>query len=263
MELNRFRHEFKQLNGVRLTKDVILLRRPLEVWSYATGETLARGRKLDDVLSVDVGGMTVADLIGKLKQIEFVYNGGRGSGSGLDTFSFGHASSSGSGHDTRDLPARINVKMSGATRSYDEALRAFWVEHTLDAWESAVTVDEAGFVTQYVHGGATSVGISGRAGEVVIHNHPSGGNFSDSDLLNASLTAARGVVAVGDKGAYSFTKGTKFDANAFIKAVKNARMTGKDYNSAADRWLKRNQKRFGYSYSFTPIPADLYVDIPF
>ena len=45
-----------------------------------------------------------------------------------------------------------------------------------------------------------------------------------------------------------FTKGTHFKANSFIKAVKTAKMKGKDFDDAADKWLKKNQKEYGYKY---------------
>ena len=50
--------------------------------------------------------------------------------------------------------------------------------------EYVITVDDQGFVRQYVTGGSTSVAISAMAGELIVHNHPSGDpSPSREDLL--------------------------------------------------------------------------------
>ena len=51
-------------------------------------------------------------------------------------------------------------------------------------------------------------------------------------------------------GDYIFQKSNGFKANEFVKAVRNARMSGKTYDEAVDRWLTKNQKKFGYKYVF-------------
>ena len=103
-----------------------------------------------------------------------------------------------------------------------------------DKKEHAFTVDEQGFVTSYVHGMAHSVMVAGRRGEMVYHNHPSGGAFSDADLISTALTAAKGIVASGKSGDYILQKGNHFKANAFVKAVNNAHLKGKDYDDAVE-----------------------------
>jgi hypothetical protein len=71
----------------------------------------------------------------------------------------------------------------------------------------------------------------------------------------------RGIVAVSTKtgrgddtaryaGVYTFTKGTHFNASGFVKAVNSAQLSGKDYNDAVSKWLKANQQKFGYKYSY-------------
>lgn len=65
-----------------------------------------------------------------------------------------------------------------------------------------------------------------------------------------AMSAERGIVASAREGDYKFVKTHKFKASSFIKAVKTARMKGKDYTDAVDRWLKANQKKYGYVYSF-------------
>ena len=92
--------------------------------------------------------------------------------------------------------------------------------------EYVITVDDQGFVRQYVTGGSTSVAISAMAGELIVHNHPSGGAFSDSDLLSTAQDRSSGIVATGKNGSYIFRKGKNFNASGFARAVKNATMMG-------------------------------------
>lgn len=251
MNINRFKHDFKKLNGCYATSRLLLLRKPLELYDLDTGTVVASFDNLDDALAYEIDGVTLEKRIASWTEIAFTRSGGRGGESGLSTFSFSHASGGGGGNYDIDLPARMNVRL-GIQRNPEDMLRAFREAHVKDSYESGVAVDEQGFVTRYVHGDATSVAIWGRAGEIVYHNHPGtfGGNFSDSDLLSTSMSAERGIVASAREGDYKFVKTHKFKASSFIKAVKTARMKGKDYTDAVDRWLKANQKKYGYVYSF-------------
>ena len=135
--------------------------------------------------------------------------------------------------------------------------------------EFLVQVDDNGYVHAYNKGQAHSVGIQkvknvtkydmskkvqGVAPKsMIIHNHPSGGHFSDADLINtARLKNTKGVVATGSKGAtFTLRKGTHFKADAFIKAVSKAKLNGLDYDHAVHNWLTANQKKYGYKYKAT------------
>lgn len=255
MHIDRFKHEFKQLNGVMLTDNTALFRHPLELYDMEADRTIATAKNINSLLSCEVEGRTLRQIIESLSEMPVItLSGGRGGGSGIGDWSgkFGHAARGrGSGNDRGDLPARLNVKV-GVNRSPEDMLKAFREVHINDGFESGVAVDENGFVTKYVHGGATSVGIYGGKGEMIYHNHPGekGGNFSDSDLLSTAMSAEKGIVASGKEGDYVFVKTHKFNASAFSKAVKSATLRGKDYTDAADRWLKANQKKYGYKYSF-------------
>lgn len=246
-----FRRQYAELGGVYVTDKVVLLREPLELYSLTSGEVIQRFNSLEDALAYDLDGKTLEQRVSDWTEIVFVYDGGRGGSSGMKEFSFGHAGGGGGDADLLDYPARLNVILSGKSRSPEDMLRAFRALHANDAVESGITVDEHGFVTKYVHGGPTSVAIRGGKGEMVYHNHPGGGNFSDSDLISVSMGAERGIVASGKFGDYKLVKTDKFKASEFVKAVKTAKMRGHDYNDAADRWLKANQKKYGYKYSFT------------
>lgn len=252
MFIEKFKRDFQQLNGVYVTGKAVLLREPLEIFDLDKNETIAVFEDLDEALHYELDGKTLEQHVSNWTEITFKRDGGRGGESGMSTFSFGHASGGGGGNDQADFPARINTKVN-VKRTPEDTLRAFREAHVNDAYESGVAVNEYGFVTRYVHGGATSVSIAGTKGEMIYHNHPGkiGGNFSDSDLISTSMSAERGIVASAREGDYKFVKTHKFKASEFVKAVKTAKMKGKDYNDAADRWLKANQKKYGYEYSFT------------
>lgn len=255
MRIAEFKRNFKHLGGVYATDDIVLFRKPLELYNLTTGETIATFKDLNEAIDYEIEGKTLLERVSEWTEIKFpVIHGGNGGSSGLGNWTgkFSHAPhGDGDGRDKSDLPSRMNVKVN-IQRNPEDTLKAFRETHVSDAFESGVTVDEQGFVTRYVHGGATSVGIWGGKGEMVYHNHPGekGGNFSDSDLLSVSMTPAKGIVASGKEGDYIFVKTHRFNATKFTKAVKNATLRGKDYTDAVDRWLKRNQKKYGYTYTF-------------
>lgn len=133
--------------------------------------------------------------------------------------------------------------------------------------EYLIQVDQNGYVYAYNQGQAHSVSVQKARGVtkydlskdiqriqknvMVIHNHPSGGNFSGADLINASvLKNTTGVVATGSKGAtFTFRKGTHFRSEAFQRGLAKATLRGQDYTHAVNNWLTANQKRYGYKYT--------------
>ncbi|MDS2789529.1 hypothetical protein RKW66_00205, partial [Streptococcus pneumoniae] len=75
--------------------------------------------------------------------------------------------------------------------------------------------------------------------------------FSSTDLHSfAALKGMNTLVATNSSKAYRITKGANFDAKGFDKAVSKSRFTTKDYNKGADLWLKKNAKKYGYTYSY-------------
>ena len=210
MQLDRFKHEFKRLNGVYATDKVVLFRNPLELYSLTTGKIIASFNSLDEALHFEIDGKTLEQRISAWTEITFP------------------------------------------------------VEHGDALEEHGVVVDEQGFATKYRHGNAGSIsGLTGNGKEIAIHNHPRDGwpTFSKEDVINTALGTRRGIVAVSTKtgrgddtaryaGVYTFTKGTHFNASGFVKAVNSAQLSGKDYNDAVSKWLKANQQKFGYKYSY-------------
>ena len=257
MRIEAFKNEFRDVVAVPFGADHALFRQPLRLINLETGKE-RRFKSLEDALDVDVEGKTIAEYIEEMDHISFEREGGRGGSSGLrngeneSTFKFGHAPHGrGSGNDVKDLPAKLNVRIPINGKSPERALEEFRKLHALSNTEFGVTVDPQGFITQYVRGGATSVGIWGKKGEMVYHNHPSGGAFSDSDLLSTAMSAEKGIVASGKNGDYIFVKnGGHFKAAAFMKAVRSAKMKGTSYDDAVDKWLTANQKKYGYTYVF-------------
>ncbi len=264
MRIERFKHDFKRLNGIYATDKLVLFRDPLELYSLTTGKVIAQFKDLDEALHFEIEGVTLEKRVAEWTEIVFpAIGGGRGSGSGMG---FGgkwpSSNGGGSGFSSADHPARMNVKTS-VNRTYDDMLKAFIQTHANSDTEHGITIDGYGFTTQYIHGTSGAVAIAGGKGEIVIHNHPFDGwpTFSKEDVIHAAMSRERGIVAVsGTKGrseetakyagTYSFVKGTHFNASGFVKAVNKANLSGKDYNDAVSKWLKANQKKYGYSYTY-------------
>lgn len=267
MNINTFRHDFKRLNGVYATPQIVLFRKPLELYNLETKEVIAEFDSLDEALAYEIDGITLEKRVSDWTSIAFPsLSGGRGGGKGGGGYSGGFPEGSHKGKDgsKADFPARMNVKVN-INHSYSDMLKAFTETHGSAEKEHGVVVDEYGFTTKYVHGnkGYITGLLEGSSKGMVIHNHPSSGwpVFSKADVVNTALSARKGIVAVSTKegrteetakyaGTYTFVKGQHFDTAGFVKAVNTARISGKDLNSATHSWLKRNQKKFGYKYTF-------------
>lgn len=140
--------------------------------------------------------------------------------------------------------------MNATTKSYNDTLRMFANKYKNADHEYGVAVDDDGFVHKHVEGRSTSVSMVAKRGEMMLHNHPNGGNFSDTYLITTATHDIKGVVAVGSKKTYSFVKGQHFKAKEFAKAVKKAKWPKNlGYNEGADWWLRRNAKEYGYKYT--------------
>lgn len=273
MQINTFRHEFKQRGGVFIKNNLILFRRPLKLYNITADEVIAEFKDFDEAMSYRIGDATIADIISTWKAIpQVTLQGGRGSSSGMDAYThrgipMGGGAGAGSGFSGNDLPARFNAKFGNET-SFEKSLEAFRNAHVNDEFESGVTIDANGFITRYVHGTAGAVQIAGGKGEHVFHNHPAAGwpQFSGADLIATAMEPSAGIVASSTRtgrtpetakyaGDYISTKGQHFNPEAFVRGVKGAYLKGKDYNDAVDKWLKDHQKKYGYTYTYTPEKA--------
>ena len=271
MLIDTFKHEFKKRAGVFITKDLILFRRPLQLYDFTNDEVVEsfKGRDVEPALDYNIGGKTIRDIVSRWKRMPIVVlHGGRGGDSGIDN-AYTHrgipmGGDGSGGFDSADHPARFNAQFGNET-SFEKTLETFRNMHVNDDHESGIAVDSNGFVTRYIHGTGGSVAIYGNVGEHVIHNHPAGGwpNFSGADLVSTALEGSSGITASSTKagrsaetakyaGDYIFNKGKNFNAEAFIKGVKGAYLKGKDYNDAVDKWLKAHQQKYGYTYTYIP-----------
>lgn len=254
MELNQFRFELNQVNFFQLKKEWWMYRKPVEIWNEKTNETV-RFKNLDAALEFMVDGETIKDIIARMKHIPIIaIEGGRGAGSGERTFT---PSSAGSepGNSKRLLPAEMNTRIKNKTP--EAAIAEFNKKHQNADHEWAVEVDDQGFVHQYVEGGKHSVGIGGsntskNRKTTIVHNHPSGGHFSSADLMNVAQNRRSNGVIASPKGKnyyYKFERGPHFDSKTFMKDFPHAKMRGKSYDDAMDKWLRANAKKYGYKYS--------------
>lgn len=236
-------------NGFYLDKEheVFVFRKPLSIWKSETDES-EEFDSINEFLDSVYEGKKIIDIINEMETLDISLNGSVGADN--QTFKFNHASGDGK-DETKDLfPAYANVRIKSKT--LEGAMEEFHNRFANADKEWAYEIDSQGYVHQYKEGNKSSVSISGRNKDnMILHNHPSGGAFSDSDLISASLGNERGIVASGKNGDYIFQKnGGHFKAAEFVKAVKTAKMQGKSYDDAVDKWLKANQKKYGYRYEF-------------
>ena len=194
MRIEHFRYLFSRAIDVfYLTEHIMLFKKPFEIWNEETGEGITF-QTLDDALKHKIGNETVKEIIERTEKPYIPpLNGGRGasSGSGGDKeFKFSHADDGNGNRSDKSLPpALANTQIK--SKSLDGALEEFKKKHLDSDHEWAYEVDSNGYVHQYVEGAAHSVAIGANAkvgrGQktMIIHNHPSGGAFSDADLLRA------------------------------------------------------------------------------
>lgn len=234
-----------------------LVFRDNEVLDLNTDETLVFDN-LEQMLAYNLGGSTIEKELDKI-DFQFYYHGGNGAASGKMGGGFKNPKGPGE-EDLEDdkefgkplYPATFNRQGRFATQ--DGAIKAFADKYKSANKEYGISVDKDGFVHRHIQGGKHSVAISAAGKDhIIVHNHPSGGNFSRTDLLNAARNINEsGVVAVGNKYTYSFKKGAHFDSKKFVKAMNKAKWPAKyDYNKGAHWWLKKNASELGYTYTRT------------
>lgn len=252
MKIEHFGELLAGNNGVRISKDLVIYN-DFELYNYKTEESKCYN-SLDELVNDNAD---VKAIIESTEAFALDWSGGRGAGSsGAMGGGFGHASGGGGAGDKNIKklhPAEINLgNAKGA--SVDQTVEKFEAKYGDAKIEYGVTIDEHGYATQHKQGQAHSVGIWGDKGETLIHNHPSGSNFSDSDLHNFANTPIKTLIATSSssttKGRYTITKNKNFNAKAFDKAISKAKWpTHMDYNTGASWWLKKNAKTYGYTFT--------------
>ena len=249
MKTTHFAKLLRGNNAVRISDDLIVFN-DFELYNLKDDNS-EYYKSLDELLE---NNPDVKEIIDKAEYFALRFDGGRGSGSTEMGGGFNHARSGGKTVAGETL---LNAELNYGTapgNSIKAVLGRFRDKYGNADKEYGAAVDELGYVHKLNKGGKTSVGISGNKGETVIHNHPGGGNFSDTDLITAATTKAKGVIATSSNTAkpatYHFQKNQNFKANEFVKAVRNAKWPAKlSYDKGADWWLKKNQRAYGYKYS--------------
>lgn len=200
--------------------------------------------------------------------------GGRGAFSRATGKKRGLSFGGGRGGSSLELfPARMNRNKN--TGSLDRMTVGFEAAHGGAPKEFAVTVDAYGYATSYFEGGTGSVSVPDKhlSGTHLIHNHPRGGwgNFSGQDLDSFATTGVRGMSAISRNikpsanaseqtrknvarrrsGEYRISKTNHFDKKGFTQAIRQIKVRDDNYDKDLHKWLSRNQKKYGYKYSYT------------
>ena len=173
MTLSTFRYEFRRRYGVKF-KNCILFRNG-ELYNLDTEESI-RFKNLDAALDYEIEGKTIRKFIDEMsmEDLKLTLDGGRGASGELEqsTFKFQDAASIPNGkNDKRDLNSRANTQIK--EKSVAAALNIFRKMHLDPEREHAFSVDENGYVHNYVHGDAHSVAIMGLPVYTIHHDIPS------------------------------------------------------------------------------------------
>ena len=253
MEIVKFKEILKNNNALFLD-DKWTIFNDYELYNEETEETFTN-ETIEELLDRVIDGKSVRELIEEKEEFTFKLNGGRGSSSGGSKGTMGFENTKGRKGNNREvlLPAELNIDQAKGN-SVDSVLKRFQDKYGTANREYAISVDEQGYAHQHIKGGKHSVGITGDKGEIIIHNHPSGSNFSRADLENVASTKAKGIIATSSngktKGTYTFTKNQNFKAKEFMKDLSKARWDSKlGYNKGVTEWLRKNQKKYGYKFS--------------
>lgn len=252
MEINKFKEILKNNNALFLDDEWTIFN-DFELYNGEKDITI-ENKTIDELLNRVIDGKTVKELIEQKEEFTLKLGGGRGAISRAIRGKMGFSSSLGRrAKSEKLLPAELNLNTAKGN-SVDSVLKRFQDKYGKANIEYAIAVDEQGYAHQHIKGGKHSVGIEGDKGEIVIHNHPSGSNFSKEDMENVASTQAKGVIATSSnkdtKGTYTFIKNDNFKAKEFMKALNKAEWDKKlGYNKGVSQWLKANQKNYGYKFS--------------
>lgn len=259
MKIEKFIKLFETNNAISITEDLILFN-DMELYSFSKRE----GKQYKNIYELCEERPDILRVIEETEDFTLVIHGGRGASSGgLSGKMGGGFSHAGSGYGNGDfgktlLNATLNVN-TNKQYSIDGVLERFRQKYGDAQIEYGIAVDDLGYVYNHKEGDSASVAIWGMKGQTIIHNHPSGGNFSDADLLSTAMTHEKGIIATSSAtnkvSTYRFEKTQKFKSKEFIKAVKKAKWPVEySYDKGADWWLSQNQQKYGYKYSATGVP---------
>lgn len=250
MKIEHFEELLKGNNGIKISDDLVVYN-DCELYNYRTEES----KYYNNVKEMVEDNPEVKKIIEEAEAFYLDWSGGNGASSSSGTMGGGFKSAPGKPAESKNLlPAELNLGTAGGN-SVEKVLGRFQNKYGKANREYAIAVDKDGYVKQHIKGGKHSVGITGDAGDTIIHNHPSGSNFSGADMHSFANTKIKSLVATSSngttKGTYTITKTNKFKAKEFDKAIDKAKWnTDKyGYNDGVNWWLKKNQKTYGYTYT--------------
>ena len=195
MRLQEFRRYFKREISAWTITDEWVMFKPCELWNEKTDETI-KFKTLDDSFDFVIDGKTILEHIEAFKGQQMILSGGRGAGSGAEkTFRFNSANDgkSGGGKPEKIHNAYLNVGVKG-NMTLEGAMDRFGDRYRNAKIEYGAVVDMRGFAHQHTTDNHPSQGgVWGGKGQVVLHNHPSGGNFSKADMQSVSRSAEKGA----------------------------------------------------------------------
>ena len=256
MELREFEETLKNNNALKY-KDYLIFN-DFEIYDLEK-DTSVNFENLEELYEHEIEGKKLKDIILGIEKFYITLEGGRGSGSSSKGMAGGFTSARQGGRKSKEygatqFPARLNTE-GQRYKSYEKTLKKFEKMYKDADIEYGATIDDQGFAHKLIKGGSTSVPIHGQKGQMILHNHPSGGNFSKADLIVLASGSEKGIVAVGsnvkkDRMRYTITKNKNFKAKEFAKAVNRAQWPKNlSYDKGADWWLRKNAKTYGYKYS--------------
>lgn len=266
MEIVDFKNVFKKQIGVMLNDDYMLLENN-ELINVNDG-TSKVFNSLDEVLDEKIDDKSIREIIEEADNFDMTLNGGRGAPSKKGAKLFTGVGKKGrkkitgfSSGNGNSFPAYLNVKTGQRFKSQDKSIKEFAKMTDKELREYSASLDEMGYATKYNKGESGSTAFLPIINGMVIHNHPvydkkghvvAWNSFSGQDLrVIANDRRTRGIVATanGNKSIYTFKKTKNFKPVEFIKGLGQARMNSANYDKEVDSWLRRNAKKYGYTYS--------------
>ena len=251
MKLSHFAKILAGNNAVKIS-DKLIVFNDFELYDMEADES-KNYATLDELIA---DNEDVKEIIEKAEYFALDWRGGRGA-SGSKEMGGGFTNAEHGGRDGSKTVQNAELNFDTAKgNSLTAVMSRFRDKYGTADHEYGAAVDDQGFVHYLRDGNKHNVTYEPGSMDkrTVIHNHPSGGNFSKGDLISFASTDARGVIATSSnpsiKKTYHIQKSNGFKPKEFIKAVNKAQWPTKyDYNKGADWWLKRNQKTYGYKYS--------------
>lgn len=244
-------------NAVQISKELIIFN-DFELYNLETNES----KNYDSLEALLDDNAEAKRIIEEAEYFSLRFEGGRGSSSNTEKgkMGFNHEPHHGRDRTTDMLNAELNFDTAKGN-SLTAVLGRFKDKYGKADHEYGAAVDEQGFVHVLRNGNRHNVTYQPNTFDnmTLVHNHPSGGNFSDGDLRTVATTKAKGIIAMSSNAknsgkTYHFQKNNNFKAKDFVKAVNKARWSENlGYDRGASQWLRANQRKYGYKFSSTKL----------